>query len=49
VLHQAGPEMLGPDLPDFLDAEAVFLVVAVAVQLETGDRLLGQAAARALG
>ncbi len=37
------------DLPDFLDAEAVFLVVAAFGEIEAADQLLCQAAARALG
>ena len=42
--------MLGRiDLPQFLDADAVFLRLASFVELVFGDELLGQRAARAFG
>ena len=46
MAHEAGPEVLRLDLPQLLDADAVFLVVAALVQAETLDHLLGERAAR---
>ncbi len=37
VLHRAGPIRIGIDLPQFLEADSVFLRVAALVQLETLD------------
>ncbi len=49
VLHQPGLELRRLDLPDLLQADAVFLRLAPVVELEAGDRLLGERAARAFG
>ena len=49
VLDEAGPVLVRLDLPELLDADAVFLVVAARVEAEAVDELLRQAAARALG
>ncbi|MCY1510845.1 hypothetical protein D9M68_452340 [compost metagenome] len=47
--HEAGLVALGIDFPDFLDAQAVGLRVAAFVELELGDQLAAQVAARAFG
>ena len=49
VLDEAGPVLLRRDLPEFLDADAVCLRVAVLRQPEARDQPLGEAAARAFG
>jgi DNA polymerase len=49
MLDEAGAELLRVDLPEFLDADAEFLRRAALHQIEAGQKLLGQAAARALG
>src|SRR5580692_10888618 len=47
VLHQAGPMAIRRDLPQFLEADAEFRRLAVAVKPEADDQRLGQMAARA--
>ena len=49
VLHEAGLVFLGLDLPQLLEADAVLLRLAALGQIELGDELLGERAARALG
>ena len=48
VAHETRLERLRLELPEFLDAEAILLVIAVPVQLEAVDQRLGERAARAL-
>ncbi len=47
MLHQAGPVLLRIDLPQLLEADAVFLRLAALAETEAGDELLGERAARA--
>ena len=49
VDHFAGCDTPGRQFPQLLHADAVGLRIAVAVELESADELLGQRAARALG
>ena len=49
VYHQARLVLLGGNLPDFLDADAVVLRVLALVQAELADQFLAQVAAAALG
>ena len=49
VLHQARPVLVGRDLPQLLEADAVLLRLAALGELELPDELLGQRAARAFG
>jgi hypothetical protein len=46
MLHQAFFVFGRIDLPDFLQPDAEFARLAILVQREFGDQLLGQAAAR---
>ena len=49
MLHQPFTELFRLDLPEFLDADAEFLDGSALGQVEAGEKLLGQAAARTLG
>ena len=49
VLDQTGLVLVRRDLPQLLEADAVFLRLAAGVETEARDQLLGQGAARALG
>jgi DNA polymerase len=49
VDHGAGLVLLGIDVPEFLDADAIDLRLAVGFEVELLLDLLGQAPARALG
>jgi hypothetical protein len=48
LLHEAGLVMLGLDLPELLETDAVFLGLAALGQVEALDELLGKRAAHAL-
>src|SRR5580698_7077704 len=49
VLDEAGAELRGIDLPDLLDADAVFLRIAALVEMKARNDLFGQRAARPFG
>jgi hypothetical protein len=49
VLDEPGLMLLGPHLPQLLQSDAVFLVIAALIQPETVDHLLGEVAPRAFG
>src|SRR5690606_30408682 len=49
VLDETRAVPLGPDLPQLLDADAVFLRFAPSAQIVVLDELLGERAVRALG
>src|ERR1041385_8907533 len=49
MLHQSGLVLFRRDLPELLQADAVFLRLAVLAELTRRDQLCGQRAARALG
>jgi len=42
MLHEAAAMVLRLDLPEFLDADAEFLGLAILLQVELGDQLLGE-------